>query len=81
VCPTHTIFASNTSTFQITEIAKATRGPDKVIGTHWMNLPYLLPLVEVIRGAKTSDETVSTVVDFLISLGKSQYSIKTLLDF
>jgi 3-hydroxybutyryl-CoA dehydrogenase len=70
LCSTRTIFASNTSTFQITEMAKATKRPEKMIGTHWMNPPYLLPLVEVVRGAKTSDETVNTVKLFLTSLGK-----------
>jgi len=70
LCSTRTIFASNTSTFQITEMAKATKRPGKIVGTHWMNPPYLLPLVEVIRGDKTSDETVNTVKLFLTSLGK-----------
>jgi 3-hydroxybutyryl-CoA dehydrogenase len=51
-------------------MARATKRPEKIIGTHWMNPPYLLPLVEVIRGAKTSDETVNTVKLFLTSLGK-----------
>lgn len=70
ICAAHTVFASNTSTFRITEMARATKRPEKIIGTHWMNPPYLLPLVEVIRGAKTSDETVNTVKFFLTSLGK-----------
>jgi len=70
LCSPRTVFASNTSTFQITEMAKATKRPEKMIGTHWMNPPYLLPLVEVVRGAKTSDETVNTVKLFLTSLGK-----------
>jgi len=70
ICAAHTVFASNTSTFRITEMARATKRPEKIIGTHWMNPPYLLPLVEVIRGAKTSDETVNTVKLFLTSLGK-----------
>jgi 3-hydroxybutyryl-CoA dehydrogenase len=67
---TRTIFASNTSTFLITEMAKAMKRPEKMIGTHWMNPPYLLPLVEVVLGAKTSSETVNTVKLFLTSLGK-----------
>ncbi len=70
LCLPHTIFASNTSTFRITEMARETKRPEKIIGTHWMNPPYLLPLVEVVRGAETSDETVNTVKHFLISLGK-----------
>jgi 3-hydroxybutyryl-CoA dehydrogenase len=69
-CPTHTIFASNTSTFSITEMAEATKRPERVLGAHWMNPPYLLPLVEVIPGAKTSEEVINIVRDFLTSLGK-----------
>lgn len=68
--PAQTILASNTSSFLISEIAAATRRPNKVIGTHWMNPPHLLPLVEVIPGAGTSDETVRVVRDFLTSMGK-----------
>jgi 3-hydroxyacyl-CoA dehydrogenase len=70
LCAVHTILASNTSSFRISEIAAATKRPGKVIGTHWMNPPYLLPLVEVIPSAQTSDEVVTTVKEFLVSLGK-----------
>jgi len=70
LCPAHTVLASNTSSFRISEIAAATKRPEKVIGTHWMNPPHLLPLVEVIPSARTSDETVRTVMEFLVSVGK-----------
>jgi len=70
LCAPHAILASNTSSFLIGEIAAETRRQGKVIGTHWMNPPFLLPLVEVIPGAQTSQETVNTVREFLISLEK-----------
>ncbi len=70
LCPAHTVLASNTSSFRISEIAAATQRPEKVIGTHWMNPPYLLPLVEVVPSNRTSDETVRTAMEFLVSLGK-----------
>lgn len=69
-CQDDTILASNTSTFKINELASATKKADKVIGTHWMNPPYLLPLVEVIPSAKTSNETTDTIRNFLTSVGK-----------
>jgi len=70
LCAPDTILASNTSGFRISEIAASTKRPERVIGTHWMNPPYLLPLVEVIPSAQTSDEAVRTVKDFLVSIGK-----------
>jgi len=70
LCAAHTILASNTSSIRIGEIAAATKRPEKVIGTHWMNPPYLLPLVEIIPSAHTTDETVRTVREFLVSVGK-----------
>ena len=70
LCGKDTILASNTSTFRITVLASATKRRDRVIGTHWMNPPYILPLVEVIPSAKTSTTTTSTVKGFLESIGK-----------
>jgi enoyl-CoA hydratase/3-hydroxyacyl-CoA dehydrogenase len=57
--PKHAILASNTSNISITEIAKATGRPDKVIGYHFFNPAVLMKLVEITKGAKSSDEAVS----------------------
>jgi len=65
------IFASNTSTLPITEIAAAAKHPDRVVGMHFFNPVDRMPLVEVIRGEKTSDETVVTVSSFARKLGKT----------
>ena len=57
--PSHAILASNTSNISITEIASATSRPDKVIGYHFFNPAILMKLVEVIKGAKSSDESIA----------------------
>jgi enoyl-CoA hydratase/3-hydroxyacyl-CoA dehydrogenase len=68
--PEHAIFASNTSTMSITEIAAATKREDKVLGLHYFNPAVLMKLVEVIRGEKTADETMQIGVDFAVKCGK-----------
>ncbi|MCG2863287.1 MAG: 3-hydroxyacyl-CoA dehydrogenase/enoyl-CoA hydratase family protein [Vulcanisaeta sp.] len=68
--PPHAILATNTSSLPITEIASATKRPDKVVGIHFFNPPVLMPLVEVIKGAQTSDETARRSYEFVKSLGK-----------
>lgn len=57
--PKHAILASNTSNISITEIASATKRPDKVIGYHFFNPAILMKLVEVIKGAGSSDESIA----------------------
>jgi 3-hydroxybutyryl-CoA dehydrogenase len=64
------ILATNTSSISITEIAAATKRPDKVVGMHFMNPVPLMKLVEVIRGQETSDETTAAVVACSEALGK-----------
>jgi 3-hydroxybutyryl-CoA dehydrogenase len=59
LCGPETVFASNTSTFPITEIAAATQRPDRVVGLHFFNPPYIMKLVEVVRGYHTSDATLA----------------------
>ena len=73
--PAHTILASNTSTLWIAEIAAATNRPEKCIGTHFLIPAALTPLVEVVRGPVTSDETHNTVIDFFGKCGKETVTI------
>jgi len=68
--PPHAIFASNTSYQNITEMASVTKRPDKVVGTHFFNPVARMALVEVVRGALTSDETTETAVALSQKLGK-----------
>ena len=64
------IFASNTSTLPITEIANTVSNPEKFIGIHFFNPPQLMKLVEVIPGQKTSDDIVNLTTDFVKSVKK-----------
>jgi 3-hydroxybutyryl-CoA dehydrogenase len=70
VCPEGCILATNTSSISITQIAAATKRPDKVIGMHFMNPVPVMKLVEVIRGYSTSDETMSATMEMSKTLGK-----------
>ncbi|MDE1825846.1 MAG: 3-hydroxyacyl-CoA dehydrogenase family protein [Candidatus Micrarchaeota archaeon] len=65
-----TIYASNTSTLPIAEVASYTSRPEKFIGVHFFNPPQVMKLVEVIPGEKTSRETTSAVMDFVKSASK-----------
>ena len=65
-----TIIASNTSTISITELATATKNPERVCGMHFFNPVPLMPLVEVIRGEKTSDKAIATTVAYALAIGK-----------
>ena len=69
-CPTGTILASNTSVISITEIAALTGHPERVVGTHFWNPPYLIPLVEVVHGDRTADAVMDRTMDLLQRVGK-----------
>ncbi len=69
-CPSETILATNTSALPITELAAATKRPDRVIGMHFMNPVPLMKLVEIVRGLATSDETFRAVGEITLKLGK-----------
>lgn len=71
VCPAHTILASNSSTLLPSALASVTQRPDRVLVTHYFNPPHLLPLVEIVRHADVSDETVTTMYDLFTKIGKS----------
>jgi len=75
-CPSHTILASNTSALSITAIASVTNRPDKVVGLHFFNPAYTMKLVEVVTGARTSEETRRTADDFAKSLGKETVTVQ-----
>ncbi len=74
--PGHAILASNTSSLSITEMANATTRPEKVVGMHFFNPPALMPLVEVIKGEETSDETLETIVELAKKLGKTPVVVR-----
>ncbi len=66
-----TILASNTSSISITMLGACTKRPDRVLGMHFMNPVPLMPLVEMIRGQATSDESMKTASDLCARLGKT----------
>lgn len=74
--PADAILGTNTSSQSITEIAAATKRPDKVIGIHFFNPVPVMKLIEIIRGFLTSDETVTVVRDFSIALDKTPIVVK-----
>jgi 3-hydroxyacyl-CoA dehydrogenase/enoyl-CoA hydratase/3-hydroxybutyryl-CoA epimerase/enoyl-CoA isomerase len=69
--PEGTVLTSNTSTIQINELASALKKPENFCGMHFFNPVHRMPLVEIIRGKYTSDETIGAVVDYALKLGKS----------
>ncbi len=75
LCKPETILASNTSSLSITEIGGATKRPEKVIGMHFFNPATVMKLVEVIRGAKTSDETYNAVFALSSEVGKEPVTV------
>ena len=75
ICKPETILATNTSSISITAIAAATKRPDKFIGMHFFNPATVMKLVEVIRGAHTSDETYQAIHDLSVEIGKEPVEV------
>jgi 3-hydroxybutyryl-CoA dehydrogenase len=71
VCPAHCIFAANTSAIPITRLASATKRAGQVVGVHFMNPVPMKPVVEMIRGYHTTDETIKSTQALLESMGKT----------
>jgi 3-hydroxybutyryl-CoA dehydrogenase len=76
LCRPEVILASNTSSMSITEIAAATKRPDKVCGMHFFNPVPLMRLVEVIRGYATSDKTIEITTELAKKMGKVTVEVK-----
>ncbi|WP_102401232.1 3-hydroxybutyryl-CoA dehydrogenase [Haloimpatiens massiliensis] len=75
ICKEDAILASNTSSLSITEIASATKRPDKVIGMHFFNPAPIMKLIEVIRGMATSQETFEKIKELAINIGKEPVEV------
>ena len=78
MCPRETILATNTSVISINEIASKSKNKNRILGTHFWFPPYLIPLVEVVKGKETSDETMELTYQFMKKAGK--YPINCMKD-
>jgi 3-hydroxybutyryl-CoA dehydrogenase len=76
LCPPETVLATNTSVISITEIAQDARNRERIVGTHFWNPPYLVPLVEVIPGRDAASWAVDRACDLLQSVGKHPVRVK-----
>jgi 3-hydroxybutyryl-CoA dehydrogenase len=70
------VLATNTSVMRVTEIAARTQSPDRVVGTHWWNPAYLVPLVEVVPGERTNAGVVARTIALLEAAGKTPVHVK-----
>ncbi len=76
LCAPGVVFASNTSSLSITEMANTTKRADRVVGLHFFNPAPVMKLVEVVRGSETSDETVQLIMDLSTRLGKEPVEVR-----
>ncbi len=76
LCAPHVILASNTSSMSLTEIAAATKRPEKVCGMHFFNPVPIMKLVEIIRGYSTNDETINVTTELAKKMGKITVEVK-----
>lgn len=74
--PEHCILASNSSVIPTTDIASGLPSAHRIVGTHWWNPPFLIPLVEVIQAAETSLETIRATMALLQNIGKVPAHVK-----
>ena len=68
--------ATNTSVIPVGVVGEKVTTADRVVGTHWWNPPYLVPIVEVVQADRTSDETVEQTIDLLRRAGKDPVHVK-----
>jgi len=80
-CRPEVIFTTNASHMRMDPIASVTRRPDRVVGTHWVNPPHIMQLVEVVRGPSASEAAVQTVYQFLKRVGKAPVICKDTLSY
>ncbi len=76
LCGAGAVLATNTSSLSVTRIAEATRRPERVVGMHFFNPVHIMKLLEVVRGEKTSDETVELARAAGMKMGKTPIVVK-----
>ncbi len=75
ICDDNTLLISNTGTLSVSEIAEATDRPEKIIGMHFLNPVTRVPLVEIVKGLKTDEETFQRAVEFADMLDKQYITV------
>jgi 3-hydroxybutyryl-CoA dehydrogenase len=75
VCKEEAVFISNTATLSLSKLAESVKRPDRVIGMHFLNPVPVVPLVEIIRAMKTSNETFQLVKAFAVRIGKTPVEV------
>ena len=76
LCPPETVFATNTSSLSVTELAASTKRPDRFVGLHFFNPVPLMGLVEIVRGLQTSEATLGLAREVVSRLGKTAVEVK-----
>ena len=76
LCSPEAILATNTSVISVTEIASKANRRERIVGTHFWNPPYIIPLVEVVKGKDTSEETLETTYQLLQNAGKHPIRVR-----
>jgi len=76
LAPPEVLLASNTSSLPITRIAESTRHPERVLGLHFFNPVHLMPLLEIVRGERTSDDAIARALVLSDALGKEAIVVK-----
>jgi 3-hydroxybutyryl-CoA dehydrogenase len=76
LAPVDGVLATNTSVMRVTDIAARMSRPERVVGTHWWNPPYLVPLVEVVQARRTRPEIVDRTMELLIAVGKTPVHVR-----
>jgi 3-hydroxybutyryl-CoA dehydrogenase len=76
LAPAQCVLASNSSVMRVTEIAAQAARPERIIGAHWWNPPYLVPLVEVVGGERSAPEAVQRTMDLLARAGKTPVHVR-----
>jgi enoyl-CoA hydratase/3-hydroxyacyl-CoA dehydrogenase len=81
LCPEDAVFATNTSSLSIAEIASVARKPEMVVGTHYFNPPSRMTLLEIVHGANTSDEAIKIAEKAAIAMGRAVVHVKDVPGF
>ncbi len=76
LAPLSAVLTTNTSGLSITKIAEAVKKPERFGGMHWVNPPHIVPLVEIIHGAKTDGKTIQLIADIATKIGKKPVILK-----